>query len=118
MSRRRYTLLSWGTVAALLLLWYGLTALGIVKPFVLPSPADLFREFRVLLFQGYAQKPLSEHVLSSLVRTLTGLGLGLMVGVPLGLLMGANDALFAILSPIFSFMRPIPPIAFIPLMIL
>ncbi|MEK6711795.1 MAG: ABC transporter permease [Nitrospinota bacterium] len=117
-QRGYYTLLSWGTIAGVLLLWYAVTALGIVKPFILPSPADLGREFLALLARGYAQKPLSEHVLSSLARTFTGLGLGLAVGIPLGLLMGANRTLFAILSPVFSFMRPIPPIAFIPLMIL
>lgn len=118
MKTHRYTLISWGTIAAILLLWYAVTALGLVNPFTLPSPADLGREFRALVAQGYAQKPLSEHVLSSLVRTFTGLGCGLVVGIPLGLLMGANRTVFAILSPIFSFMRPIPPIAFIPLMIL
>src|SRR4026208_926051 len=114
----RYTLLSWATIAALLLLWYALTALELVNPFVLPSPGVLLREFGALLSQGYAQKPLSEHVLASLIRTFVGLGLGLVIGIPLGLVMGVNRPLFAILSPIFSFMRPIPPIAFIPLMIL
>src|SRR5581483_8464195 len=103
MAAARHGLLSWATVAALVLLWFGLTALGIVRPFVLPSPADLLREFRALVLQGYAQKPLTEHVLSSLLRTFTGLGCGLVVGIPLGLLMGANRTLFAILSPIFSF---------------
>jgi len=114
----RYTLLSWATIAAILLLWYALTALELVNPFVLPSPGVLLREFGALLSQGYAQKPLSEHVLASLIRTFVGLGLGLVIGIPLGLVMGVNRTLFAILSPIFSFMRPIPPIAFIPLMIL
>lgn len=118
MKRGRYTLLSWGTIAGILLLWYGVTALGLVKPFMLPSPGDLGREFLALVAQGYAQKPLREHVLSSLARTFAGLGLGLAVGIPLGLLMGASRTLYAILSPVFSFMRPIPPIAFIPLMIL
>jgi NitT/TauT family transport system permease protein len=117
-KRGRYTLLSWGTIAGILLLWYGVTALGLVKPFMLPSPGDLGRELLVLVAQGYAQKPLREHVLSSLARTFAGLGLGLAVGIPLGLLMGASRTLYAILSPVFSFMRPIPPIAFIPLMIL
>ncbi len=118
MKRGRYTLLSWGTIAGILLLWYGVTALGLVKPFMLPSPGDLGREFLVLVAQGYAQKPLREHILSSLARTFAGLGFGLAVGIPLGLLMGASRTLYAILSPVFSFMRPIPPIAFIPLMIL
>jgi NitT/TauT family transport system permease protein len=112
------TVLSWGTIAALLLLWYGVTTLGLVQRTVLPSPVDLLREFQALVRQGYAQKPLAEHLVSSLARTFIGLGLGLLVGIPLGLAMGAYRPLFAVLSPIFAFMRPIPPIAFIPLMIL
>ncbi len=118
MTQGRYTLLSWGTVAVILLLWYGLTVARLVNPFVLPSPGALLREFGALLAHGYAQKPLSEHLLSSLTRTFIGLGLGLLIGIPLGLLMGVSRSAFAILSPVFAFMRPIPPIAFIPLMIL
>lgn len=118
MKDHRYTLISWATVATILLVWYGVTALGWVKPFVLPAPADLVQEFGALLAHGYAQKPFAEHLLASLARTFTGLGLGLLVGIPLGLLMGSSRTVFAVLSPIFAFMRPIPPIAFIPLMIL
>lgn len=115
---KRHSAISWGTIAAILLLWYAVTAVGLVKPFILPSPGDLLQELWALRAQGYAQKPLSEHVLASVARTFTGLGFGLLVGIPLGLAMGVHPTLFAILSPIFAFMRPIPPIAFIPLMIL
>lgn len=114
----RYTLLSWATVAAILTAWWVLTALGFGARFALPSPGDLAREAAVLAAQGYAQQPLSTHVLASLQRTLTGLGAGLAVGIPLGLWMGMSRTVFAILAPVFSFLRPIPPIAFIPLMIL
>lgn len=114
----RYALISWATVAVLLVAWWAVTASGLVTPFVLPSPGALAREVGALAVGGYAQKPLSTHVLASLARTLVGLGAGLAVGIPLGLLMGMNPIAFAVLSPIFSFLRPIPPIAFIPLMIL
>ncbi|HEV8474816.1 MAG TPA: ABC transporter permease [Methylomirabilota bacterium] len=114
----RYTVISWATVAALVLAWEAVTALGLVTPFVLPSPAALVRELGTLAARGYAQKPLSEHVLASLARTLVGLGAGLAVGIPLGLWMGMSRVVSAVLSPVFAFLRPIPPIAFIPLMIL
>jgi len=115
---RAYVLLSWLTVAAVVVAWWAVTAGGFVSPFVLPSPLELVRELRELAAQGYAEKPLAQHVLASLARTFTGLGLGLAVGIPVGLVMGASPAVYAILSPIFAFLRPIPPIAFIPLMIL
>jgi ABC-type nitrate/sulfonate/bicarbonate transport system permease component len=114
----RYALISWTTVAAILLVWWAVTTLGLVTPFVLPSPGELVREIGTLATRGYAQKPLSTHVLASLARTLVGLGAGLAVGVPLGLWMGMSRAVSAVLSPVFAFLRPIPPIAFIPLMIL
>lgn len=117
-SRYRYRLISFGTVAAVLVLWWLVTASGLASPFVLPSPRDLAVELGVLVRGGYAQKPLSTHVFASLARTFTGLGLGLAVGIPVGLLMGANRTVYAVLAPLFAFMRPIPPIAFIPLMIL
>ncbi len=113
-----YTLISWATVAAILLMWYLATAKGLVSAFVLPSPASLWAEFRALAVKGYAGKSLTEHILASLFRTFTGLGLGIAIGVPIGLLMGSSRLAHAILGPIFSFLRPIPPIAFIPLMIL
>jgi len=113
-----YSLISWGTVAAILLLWYITTAYGLISAFVLPSPATLWAEFGALVAKGYAGKSLTEHILASLFRTFTGLGLGIAIGVPVGLLMGSNRIANAILGPIFSFLRPIPPIAFIPLMIL
>jgi ABC-type nitrate/sulfonate/bicarbonate transport system permease component len=105
-------------VATVLLLWWVVTATGLASPFVLPSPRDLAVELGALVRGGYAQKPLRAHVLASLARTFTGLGLGLAVGIPIGLLMGANRTAHAVLAPLFAFMRPIPPIAFIPLMIL
>ena len=114
----RYTLLSWATVAAIVIAWWAATALGLGARFHLPSPGDLAREAGVLAAHGYAQQTLSTHVLASLKRTLIGLGAGLAVGIPLGLWMGMSRTVFAILAPVFSFLRPIPPIAFIPLMIL
>ncbi len=117
-SEIRYSLVSWATVALALVLWQIATSRGWVTAFVLPSPASLLAEFRVLLVKGYAGKPMSEHLLASLFRTFTGLGLGIAIGVPVGLVMGHSRLAHAILSPIFSFLRPIPPIAFIPLMIL
>jgi ABC-type nitrate/sulfonate/bicarbonate transport system permease component len=87
-----FSFLSWLTVAAILLLWYFVTARGWVSAFVRPSPADLWSEFLVLVAKGYAGKTLSEHVLASLFRTFTGLGLGIAIGVPLGLLMGPTPS--------------------------
>ena len=58
------------------------------------------------------------HVKSSLLRTLAGFAAGVVVGVPLGLFTGYNARASAMISPIMAFIRPIPPIAFIPMTVL
>jgi NitT/TauT family transport system permease protein len=106
------------TVAVLLVAWSVATMAFRVSPLVLPSPGDMGRELGSLVSAGYAGKPLYVHVAKSLFRSLTGLVAGIALAVPVGLLMGYNRKVSAALVPIFGFFRPIPPIAFIPLMIL
>lgn len=53
-----------------------------------------------------------------LFRAFSGLSLALLIGIPVGLLMGYNRIVGAVLTPIFSVLRPIPAIAFIPLAVL
>jgi len=111
-------LVSTVTVLAILLAWTLATTVFRVSPFVLPSPRAMRDEMRVLLEAGYAGKPLYVHVAASLFRSFTGLVAGIALAVPIGLAMGYNRTVSAALVPIFGFFRPIPPIAFIPLMIL
>lgn len=77
--------------------------------------ATTFRDFVV---DGYAGAPFWEHILSSLYRTLTGLFFGILLGVPVGALMGMSSKINAALMPLFGFIRPIPALAFIPLVIM
>jgi len=106
------------TVLVLLVAWTVATALFHVSPLVLPSPRAMGDELQVLLRTGYAGKPLGVHVAASLFRSLTGLLAGIALAVPIGLAMGYSRTVSAALVPVFGFFRPIPPIAFIPLMIL
>jgi NitT/TauT family transport system permease protein len=84
----------------------------------LPSPQALAHELYSLIITGYTGKPLWAHALASLIRTLVGLIAALLVGIPVGLLMGASRVAGALLTPPFSFLRPVPAIALIPLIIL
>jgi len=59
-----------------------------------------------------------EHIGASLFRVGTGFGLALVVGIPLGLWMGWVSGVYRTLNPIFQMLRPISPIAWIPLAIL
>ena len=59
-----------------------------------------------------------EHIGASLFRVGVGFGLAVLVGVPLGLWMGWVSGAYRTLNPIFQMLRPISPIAWIPLAIL
>ena len=101
-----------------LVTWYLVSHSSFVKPGYIPTPEELGNTFVDLVRNGYQGKPLYEHIGISLLRTLTGFVLGVAVGVPIGLLAGYSRRAGAMISPIMAFIRPIPPIAFIPMAVL
>jgi NitT/TauT family transport system permease protein len=105
-------------VAALFVAWTFFSTSGLLPPGYLPSPAELLREANTLVHEGYKDASLFQHIGISLFRTVVGFILGVLVGVPLGLLTGFSRVGGAIASPIMAFVRPIPPIAFIPMVVL
>ncbi len=117
-GRLRYPAISVASVVTLLALWAVGTNLFHTSPMVMPSPQVMASHLRDLLADGYAGKPLWEHVIASLLRTLIGFFLGISLAIPLGLWIGYSPTMNAIFMPVLGFIRPIPPIAFIPLVIL
>jgi ABC-type nitrate/sulfonate/bicarbonate transport system permease component len=107
-----------GAIVVLLALWVVVTHSGLVKPGYLPTPGELGATLVELVRQGYQGTSLWEHIGISLFRTFSGFLLGALVGVPLGLLTGYSRRVGAMVSPIMAFIRPIPPIAFIPMAVL
>jgi NitT/TauT family transport system permease protein len=98
--------------------WCGLTYGGVVDRESLPAPSDLAGNFVDLATKGYLGVPLRQHVWASVSRTLIGFALAVIIGAPLGLAMGYYRWVDRALRPILSFLRPIPPIAYIPLAVL
>jgi NitT/TauT family transport system permease protein len=107
-----------GAIAVLLLAWYLGSLWNLINPTYFPTPATLSGAFLDILKEGYQGHPLSEHIGISLFRTLVGFAVGVIIGVPLGLLTGYSRRIGAMISPIMAFIRPIPPIAFIPMAVL
>ena len=107
-----------GAIVLLFVVWFAMSHSSFVKPGYLPTPEELGKTFFDLVRDGYQGKPLYEHIGISLFRTLTGFLLGAVVGVPIGLLSGYSRRAGAMISPIMAFIRPIPPIAFIPMAVL
>jgi taurine transport system permease protein len=111
-------LYSFITVIALLLLWWVSTTNGWVKPIYWPSYEAVGNRLTKLYEQGFRNVALWEHVYISVYRVLTGVFFGAVIGIPLGFAMGLSSVARGLFDPIVEFMRPIPPLALIPLIIL
>ena len=120
------------TVLALLAAWAVATAAAYLDPLFWPAlhgrlfPWDdpdrakpgVIDRFVSLVTDGYRNVSLWTHVWTSVRRVLLGVLFGALLGIPLGFAMGLNSAARGILDPIVEFVRPIPPLALIPLVIL
>ena len=113
------TLIGAASIIALIVAWYVLTDLtGVVTPVQFPSPSDAYDSLVQLLGPGYADGTLGRHITSSLALVLIGFVVAGGTGVPLGLLMGSSRLAESFFNPVFQMLRPIAPIAWIPLTIL
>ncbi|HYF06578.1 MAG TPA: ABC transporter permease, partial [Acetobacteraceae bacterium] len=82
-----------------------------------PSPAEFGKALVQIAIQGYGGAPLLLQALHSLKLVAMGFAVAVAVGVPLGLAMGWSERVEAFTNPIFLVLRPIPPLAWIPLAI-
>jgi len=105
-------------VVLLLVVWAVASWMGVIKPFFWPTIDGTWNRLVRLATEGFRNYSLWEHVWISAYRVLTGVILGAVVGIPLGFAMGLSSVARGIFDPIVEFMRPIPPLALIPLVIL
>jgi NitT/TauT family transport system permease protein/taurine transport system permease protein len=106
------------TFVALIALWYVATTLTqVIPPVYFPTPAEVLRALRQIWVQGYADGRLYQHFLHSCWLVLLGFAVAVGIGVPLGMLMGWSRRAEAAINPVFLLLRPIPPLAWIPLAI-
>ena len=106
------------TVVLALALWaLFTTAIPWIDTARFPAPADVWAALTQITVQGYADARLWRHVAQSSVLVLTGFATACTVGVALGLAMGWSRRAEALLNPVFLLLRPIPPLAWIPLAI-
>ncbi|MQW75983.1 ABC transporter permease subunit [Nocardioides sp. dk4132] len=127
-ARVRRVALHLTSLAALVAIWWLVTRLELVRPLFLPGPGavwDAFvqantdhpvREGSDRMVRGEQNHYLWEHLLASLQRIAIGVGAAIVVGVPLGLLM-ATTWIGVILEPYLNFLRSLPPLAYIGLLI-
>src|SRR5262249_25139321 len=108
-----------GALLAVFVLWW-LATLGsgaespVISPVILPSPSEVIRSFPSLL----NDRALLQSIAATLRRVLVGFGLGIIVGVPLGIVGGSWRVVEAAGAPLALFGRNLPVAALIPLTIL
>jgi ABC-type nitrate/sulfonate/bicarbonate transport system permease component len=108
-----------GSTLLFIALWYLATEVTqIVPPLFLPSPLAVADRLVQYLAQPYQGSTLLAHLAASVTVVLTGWLAGALIGLPLGVAMGASRRVALVANPVFGLIRPIPPVAWIPLAIL
>lgn len=107
------------TIAALLFLWWLATSLHWIKPLFLPTPrATLEALLSALRGQTQGDTLLVQHVLISISRVMAAFLLAVVTAIPLGLAMGTSRIVRGIADPLIEFYRPLPPLAYLPLIVI
>ncbi len=114
MTPRRYVL-----PLALVVLWQALSWAGLIPAYKLPSPLAIGQGLLDLALVGMPPgHRLPIHLFYSLYRVAWGFFLAALLGVPLGLLLGWSRPLRQLVTPLVELVRPVPPLAWIPISIL
>ena len=122
-----------GTIVpvVLLIVWEALTQSGFINPQILPAPSQVLLRWIAYLkplepydpanmryLAWFFSGELPHDALASIIRVVGGFGIGAGLALPLGLLMGGSARFYQLMNPLVQLLRPIPPIAYIPLAIL
>lgn len=106
------------TFVAIGIAWHLATAVTqLIPPVYFPTPAEVWQGLVQIVVPGYADGRLHEHFLHSMKLVVLGFVAAVTIGVPLGIAMGASRRAEALINPVFLLIRPIPPLAWIPLAI-
>ena len=116
MQRRRF-FTGLATLIVVAALWYVTTqATHLISTGRFPSPVDVYKAAEQIgTRHGYANTTIWQHVAISLELVFFGFLVAIVTGVPLGVAMGLSRRFEAFINPIFLMIRPIPPLAWIPL---
>ncbi|WP_395401960.1 ABC transporter permease [Pseudoduganella sp. UC29_106] len=133
MSKQKWREIGAGAIVPVLLiaLWQAASGMGYINPQVLPSPLAVVQKWIEYLLPLQPYDPAASSwlawafsgeligdTLSSMYRVLVGFAVGAGLALPFGLVMGSSQRMYAWLNPLLQVLRPIPPIAYIPLAIL
>lgn len=107
------------SLTALLALWWLVARLGLISPLFLPPPEQVLHQFITIAGpQGFMDATLWQHLAASLQRILIALTAAALCGVTVGMAMGLNPTVRGMLDPLIELYRPVPPLAYLPLMVI
>jgi len=110
--------ISVATVVTLVALWFFVTNMGWVKPLFLPKPQAVLEQFVEYLTGKANDKPLWQHFAASMFRVFTAFFVACITAIPVGIAMGMSRVARGIFDPPLEFYRPLPPLAYLPLIII
>ncbi|EMX2843475.1 taurine ABC transporter permease TauC [Escherichia coli] len=115
----RQVTLSIGTLAVLLTVWWTVAALQLISPLFLPPPQQVLAKLLTIAGpQGFMDATLWQHLAASLTRIVLALLAAVVIGIPVGIAMGLSPTVRGILDPVIELYRPVPPLAYLPLMVI
>lgn len=115
----RQLTLSLSTLVVLLAVWWAVAAQQWVSPLFLPPPGQVLEKLITIAGpQGFMDATLWQHLGASLMRILVALLAAVIIGVPVGIAMGLSPTVRGILDPLIELYRPVPPLAYLPLMVI
>jgi nitrate/nitrite transport system permease protein len=116
LKRVTHLLLPTVGIGLALLVWWGAS----IKVPDLPSPVRTWEESKIYILEPLAKRGETDQGIAllayySLVRVAQGFLLGIAIGTPLGFLLGASPLLTRMFDPLMQVLRPISPLAWLPL---
>ena len=100
-----------GSLLAGLVVWGLIAASEVFHPAIFPPPWEV----GATLFLMIADGTLIRHIVVSLSRVFLGFGIAAAIAIPLGIGMGLSRRFLLFVEPVVEFLRPVPPLALIPL---
>ncbi|UYU32736.1 taurine ABC transporter permease TauC [Siccibacter colletis] len=115
----RQLTLSIATLLVLLLVWWMVAAQQWVSPLFLPPPGQVLAKLVTIAGpEGFMDATLWQHLAASLGRIGLALVAAVLTGVPVGIAMGLSPTVRGMLDPLIELYRPVPPLAYLPLMVI
>lgn len=106
------------SIGTLIGVWWLVTAFGLIEPLFLPSPQAVLTKLHLVATTGFMDATLWQHLSASLKRILWAVFFAIITGVPLGMAMGLNPWIKGLFDSIIELYRPIPPLAYLPLLVI